>query len=187
MSHGGNGGIIEALYYGVPMIGIPLFCDQHRNVDSLMSKGILIRISLNDLMQTTLDAALESLLNNPTYKFAFVFIFYSAKNYFLINFFIFRYNAKFYSKIFRDQPMSLSGKTVYWIEYAIRNGGDALRSPALEFNWWQLQLLDIYAFVLAVSTSLLLIIILVIKLFVKKFIFKPSNKESKKKKKKKIN
>lgn len=69
MSHGGNGGIIEALHYGVPMIGIPLFCDQHRNVDSLKTKGILIRIPLKDLSQKTLDAALESLLKDPSYKF----------------------------------------------------------------------------------------------------------------------
>lgn len=39
---------------------------------------------------------------------------------------------------------------VYWIEYVIRNGPNVMRSSSLNLTWWQLALLDVYAFILLV-------------------------------------
>ena len=46
---------------------------------------------------------------------------------------------------------------IYWIEYVIRNG-NVLRSPADELSWWQLDLLDVYAAVIAVAILALYIV-----------------------------
>lgn len=69
--------------------------------------------------------------------------------------------------------MSATNSTIYWIEYVIRNGGDVLRSPALEFSWWQLHLLDVYGFVLLILISIILMTLLsinfIMNLLTKKF------------------
>lgn len=44
--------------------------------------------------------------------------------------------------------MSSIDTAVFWIEYVIRNGPNALRSPALNLHWWQQALLDVYGFII---------------------------------------
>ena len=39
---------------------------------------------------------------------------------------------------------------VFWIEYVVRNGPNVMRSPALDFTWWQLGLLDVYGSIILV-------------------------------------
>ena len=68
ITHAGLGGLQEAVYYGVPMIGIPLFGDQFRNAESFVAKGMLIRIDYKNLSKATLDSALNAALHNPSYK-----------------------------------------------------------------------------------------------------------------------
>lgn len=64
------------------------------------------------------------------------------------------------SKQFLDRPIKPRDMAVFWIEYILKHGPDALRSPALDLTWWQLALLDIYGSILA----LVLIALYVLKL-----------------------
>ena len=50
------------------MIGIPLFCDQFRNLEFFVAKGMLIRLDYTNLSKATLDLALDAALHNPIYK-----------------------------------------------------------------------------------------------------------------------
>lgn len=68
ISHGGLGSTQEAVYFGIPTIGIPLFSDQFGNVDSLVDKGMSIRIDLDKISEKTLDLALWTVLSDPEYK-----------------------------------------------------------------------------------------------------------------------
>ncbi|XP_058795636.1 UDP-glucosyltransferase 2-like [Phymastichus coffea] len=126
VTHGGLGGTQEALYYGVPMIGIPLFGDQFRNVQSFVEKQMGVKIDYKQLNGKTMGAALTALLHNPTYQ----------------------EKAKYYSKLFRDNPIRPMDKAAFWIEYVIRNGANVLKSPALELSFLQLSLLDVYLTIL---------------------------------------
>lgn len=76
--------------------------------------------------------------------------------------------AVYYSKLFRDNPSSQSDKAVFWIEYVIRNGGDSLKSSAVQYSWYQLLLLDIYGFVTLIIIAIISVIAVSVRLLVKK-------------------
>uniref|UniRef100_A0A8C6MQ97 UDP-glucuronosyltransferase n=1 Tax=Mus spicilegus TaxID=10103 RepID=A0A8C6MQ97_MUSSI len=45
ITHGGTNGIYEAIYHGIPVVGIPLFGDQNDNIVQLKTKGAAVRLS----------------------------------------------------------------------------------------------------------------------------------------------
>ncbi|XP_012282472.1 UDP-glucuronosyltransferase-like [Orussus abietinus] len=137
ITHCGLMGTQEALYHGVPMIGLPLFGDQHRNVRAYMAKNVLIMLPHEDVTSESMDAALKAILRDPKYREA----------------------AKFESARFRDRPMTATNTAIFWIEYVVRNGANSLRSLSLDLHWWQIALLDVYGF-LALCTILTCYIIL---------------------------
>ena len=51
----------------------------------------------------------------------------------------------------------------FWVEYIVRNGPNALRSPALDLYWWQIALLDIYGFLLICFFIIIYLAILILK------------------------
>ena len=63
------------------------------------------------------------------------------------------------SNLFRERPMSAIDTAIYWIEYVSRNGF-ILQSPAVYLTWWQQDLLDVYAFILACVAVVLYIAVL---------------------------
>ena len=61
-------GTQEAIYYGIPMVGIPLFADQHLNIKGYVQKNICVKISLNDITEETFTNVLKEVLYNPIYR-----------------------------------------------------------------------------------------------------------------------
>ncbi|KRT85102.1 Glycosyltransferase [Oryctes borbonicus] len=150
VSHGGMLGTSEALYCGVPVLGIPIFADQLLNIRNSVSKGVAIEIPYNQITEEKLVVAIQSLLNDPTFKT----------------------NTERVSRLFKDRPMSALDTAVYWVEYVIRhNGAPHLRSIAADLPWYQYYLLDvIFVFIVCVSTFCFvlckLVIYIVLKLLV---------------------
>ena len=69
ITHGGLHGLQEAVYYGIPIIGIPLFYDQALNVDILVNrKQMGIQLKLDEITEESLDKALAAVLNDPKYR-----------------------------------------------------------------------------------------------------------------------
>lgn len=129
ITHGGLLSVTEAIYNGVPMIGIPIFGDQERNVHEGKTKGYMVHVSYSDLTEETLSSAIEEVLHNPTY----------------------RNNIQARSRVFRDQPLKPLDKAVYWIEYVIRHdGAHHLKTSAFKLYWFQLYLLDVIAIIFVV-------------------------------------
>lgn len=51
------------------MLGIPFFGDQHRNVDGLVAKQMMIKIYWEEFSEESLDAALHALIHEPIYRY----------------------------------------------------------------------------------------------------------------------
>ncbi|XP_048509527.1 UDP-glucosyltransferase 2-like isoform X2 [Athalia rosae] len=144
VTHGGLMGTQEAVYAGVPMIGIPLFGDQDQNVRLYAKLKLAVILNLYEITEENLDAAFDAVLRDPTYK----------------------KSAKIMSKRFRDRPTSALETAIFWIEHVVRDGGSGLKSPAIHLTWWQISLLDVYAFfilLIAVIGSITLAAILKLK------------------------
>lgn len=61
-------GTQEAVYFGVPMIGMPVFLDQIKNVRVLEHKNVGILLHQRDITEHSMDSALDKLLHDPKYR-----------------------------------------------------------------------------------------------------------------------
>lgn len=64
ISHGGISGIYEAVDAAVPVLGFPVFYDQHRNIANLVDSGMAISIELMSVTKDTLLNSVLELINN---------------------------------------------------------------------------------------------------------------------------
>lgn len=68
ITHGGLLGTQESIYYGVPMLCLPLIVDQFSNSLTYHEKKIAIKLDVYSLTQEKFGNAVDELLNNPTYR-----------------------------------------------------------------------------------------------------------------------
>nr|CAI5848169.1 unnamed protein product [Callosobruchus analis] len=126
ISHGGLLSTTEATYFGVPIIGIPIFGDQPRNIRVGVEKGTTIHLPLNELGESSLYSAVEEITKSPRY----------------------RNNAKMYSELLKDRPIQPMQLAIYWVEHILRNkGGRHLRNNSKDLYWFQLYPVDVIIFI----------------------------------------
>ncbi|KAH8312486.1 hypothetical protein KR044_011014, partial [Drosophila immigrans] len=116
--HGGMMGILEAAYYAKPVLGMPLFFDQIRNVERVQEAGSAIVLDILKLTRHDFDSAVRKLLDQPKYW----------------------HNAQTLSQRFRDQPMHPLDTAVYWTEYIVRNKG----APYMRVSPTNIKITDYY-------------------------------------------
>ncbi|KAF2894451.1 hypothetical protein ILUMI_11721, partial [Ignelater luminosus] len=147
ITHGGLLSTIETIYFGVPVVGIPVFGDQEMNVANAEIAGYGIGVPFRALTEETLNSALDKILNDPKYT----------------------ENAKRRSKIMHDQPTKPLDRAVFWVEYVLRHGGAPhLKTAALNLTWYQYLLLDVVAAVLLVTIILSFTLCKIFKMLCKK-------------------
>lgn len=64
ISHGGLGSIMESKYYGVPVLGMPVFGDQPGNVKMAVKEGWAVETDFFSLTEQKMDRALLDVLKN---------------------------------------------------------------------------------------------------------------------------
>lgn len=64
ISHGGSLGTHEAIYHGLPILGMPFFADQRRNIESYAQSGWALRLDYANVTEESLRWALSTLLDD---------------------------------------------------------------------------------------------------------------------------
>ncbi|KAL0168953.1 hypothetical protein M9458_037175, partial [Cirrhinus mrigala] len=99
IAHGGTNGVQEALYHGVPVVGIPLFFDQYDNLVRLQSRGGAKIVTIAALDKNTLYAAIQEVISDPSY----------------------RLSMQRLSHLHRDTPVKPLDSALFWIEFVMRH------------------------------------------------------------------
>ncbi|XP_069869178.1 UDP-glucuronosyltransferase 2B31-like [Dipodomys merriami] len=138
ITHGGTNGVYEAIYHGIPMVGIPLFADQPDNIVHMIAKGAAVRLDFHTMSSADLLKALKTVINDPSYK----------------------ENAMRLSRIHHDQPVKPLDRAVFWIEFVMRHKGAKHLRPAVhDLNWFQYHSLDVIGFLLTCVATVIFIFI----------------------------
>ncbi|XP_070772801.1 UDP glucuronosyltransferase 5 family, polypeptide D1 isoform X2 [Enoplosus armatus] len=135
VAHGGTNGVQEAIYHGVPVLGIPLFFDQYDNLLRLQERGAGKIIQLGDVNGRIFEKGLNEVLHHDSY----------------------RENMQRLSRLHRDQPMAPMDQAIFWVEYVMRHkGAPHLRTEAYKMPWYSYYCLDILLLLLSAAMALLL-------------------------------
>ncbi|XP_017101717.2 UDP-glucosyltransferase 2 [Drosophila bipectinata] len=138
ITHGGLLSTIESIYFGKPVLGLPVFYDQFMNVGRAQRIGFGLGLDLNNLKQSELEESIQKILSTPSF----------AKV------------AASLGEQYRDQPQPALERAVWWTEYVLRHkGAPHLRSSARDLNFFQLHSLDTLAVLLGVPILAILILI----------------------------
>ncbi|XP_077403229.1 UDP-glucuronosyltransferase 1-2-like isoform X2 [Vanacampus margaritifer] len=130
VAHGGTNGLQEAIFYGVPVVGIPLFFDQFDNLARLERRGAAKVLQLVDLSHG-FQSSLKEVLGQDRY----------------------RRNMRRLSELHRDQPMTPLDQAVFWVEYVMRHkGAPHLRTRAYAMPWYAYYGVDVGLLLVAVTT-----------------------------------
>ena len=141
ITHCGINGQFEAVYHGVPMIGLPLQAEQDYNAARMQYKGFGLRMNLKKFTPEELVSNIKLVLNNRSYKASI------GKA----------------SQIFRSRPMNPRQRAAYWLEHIAKYGSDHLHSYALEMPLYQFLMLDILLFLCVVMFIVILSVYFVLK------------------------
>ncbi|XP_074523097.1 UDP-glucuronosyltransferase 2B13-like [Halichoeres trimaculatus] len=142
VAHGGTNGVQEAMYHGVPVVGLPIFFDQYDNLLRLEKRGAAKILTLATVDKDSIFLnAIQEVLNEPSY----------------------RMNMQRLSRLHRDTPMKPMDSAIFWIEFVMRHKGAAhLRTDSYKLPWYVYHSVDIVLFfvgalLLVLLTALMLI------------------------------
>ncbi|XP_019619695.1 PREDICTED: UDP-glucuronosyltransferase 2C1-like [Branchiostoma belcheri] len=135
VSHCGFNGVAEAMYHGVPVVGMPLMSDAHDNIARIVARGMAVSLDIHTVTSEEVYQTITTVISDPRYK----------------------EKADKVSSHLRDQPQSPMERAVWWIEHVIKHGGlPHLKSRAAELPFYQYYLLDVIALILAVISAVLM-------------------------------
>lgn len=120
ITHGGLLSLMEAVHFGVPVVGIPFFGDQAKNFFFVEEVGIGKMIRLEEITYERVSSTLKEVLSNKRYKEEMM------KR----------------SRIFRDKQEEPVKTAAYWIEHAMKYP-NVLTPKSASLSYIQLHLLDV--------------------------------------------
>ncbi|XP_060926798.1 UDP-glucuronosyltransferase 2A2-like [Limanda limanda] len=142
VAHGGTNGIQEAVYHGVPLVGLPLLFDQPDNFFKMKVRGVAKVMDIATVNRENFLEALEEVLHEPSY----------------------RENMRKLSNLQRDQPIKPMDRAMFWIEFVMRHkGAPHLRTDSYKMSMVQYYSIDVIACLLAVGLAAFTLFIAVIK------------------------
>ncbi|XP_054013725.1 UDP-glycosyltransferase UGT5-like [Hylaeus anthracinus] len=138
MYQGGLQSTQEAMHFGVPVLGFPVFSDQMYQAKRMEALGLGKRMDLTTLNRNDLEAAIREIITNRRYKEKMIEI----KN------------------TIEDVPYNSMEHLAWWTEYVIRHKGvPHLHSSLTRQPWYQRNDMDIIVFLTTVVCILITIAI----------------------------
>ncbi|XP_056286023.1 UDP-glucuronosyltransferase 1-2-like [Pseudoliparis swirei] len=138
VAHGGTNGIYEAMYHGVPIIGMPLLFDQFENVLRMEERGAAKGVDATRLTRHSFLEAIQEVLHNPSYAT----------------------NMKRLSALHRDKPMHPLETALYWIEFVMRHkGASHLRTESYRMPWYAFHSVDVACCLVAVLLMMTAVVV----------------------------
>ncbi|XP_049820161.1 UDP-glycosyltransferase UGT5-like [Aethina tumida] len=133
IGHGGALSTQEALFHGVPIIGIPFIFDQIINVKSLQQRQHGALLDYKTMTTKQILNTIHEVLNNPIY----------------------RKNVKELSERFKSLPSKPLDTAVEWIEYSLKhNGTSFLNLKSRHMSFLQYTCLDVILFLIGVVVAI---------------------------------
>ncbi|XP_061117562.1 UDP-glucuronosyltransferase 3A1-like [Conger conger] len=134
VTHGGQNSLLQAVYHGVPVLGIPLFGDQFDNLVRAEVKGLGLVLKATELKREVLSSTIQRLIEDTRFKAT----------------------ATALSRIHQSQPLAPGPRLVHWVEHILHSGGGShLRPRSLQQPWYQRWLLDVALFLALVLLGIL--------------------------------
>lgn len=157
VAHGGTNGLLEAIYHGVPLIGLPLMFDQFDNFFRMKVRGVAKVLDIATVNKDIFLEALKEVLYEPHYREKMTAL----------------------SNLQRDQPMKPLDRAMFWIEFVMRHkGAKHLRTESYKMSTIQYYSIDVVAFLLAIILLVFIVFISAVKfLFRKVFSRRKAKKE----------
>uniref|UniRef100_A0A3P8VJS5 UDP-glucuronosyltransferase n=1 Tax=Cynoglossus semilaevis TaxID=244447 RepID=A0A3P8VJS5_CYNSE len=144
VAHGGTNGIQEAIYHGVPLLGVPLIFDQHDNFVRIAARGAGKILDFFSMNEDIFFEGLKEVLTEPSY----------------------RVNMERISRLHKDVPMKPMDTAIFWIEFVMRNKGAAhLRTESYRLPWYSYHSVDVMLFLAAAVLLILGTFVAFIRLF----------------------
>ncbi|CAH2090413.1 unnamed protein product [Euphydryas editha] len=119
-SHCGLLGTTEAIYNGVPVLGMPIYGDQPTNAAAIEQSGLGVQLNFDLLTKDYLLEKLKTVLDPK-----------------------FRERVKLLSKAWHDRPIKAMDSAVFWTEFAARHHNLTFRSPTINVPLYQYFCLDV--------------------------------------------
>jgi glucuronosyltransferase len=67
ISHGGGLGSLEAIYHGVPVLGMPIRFDQFSNMHNPVRNGYALQLDVRNFTEKALEDTIRKLIDEPRY------------------------------------------------------------------------------------------------------------------------
>lgn len=149
VAHGGTNGLQEALYHGVPVVGIPVFFDQYDNLLRLKARGGAKILTLSTVDEDSFLNSVQEVLSDQSY----------------------RENMQRLSRLHRDKPIHPLDNAIFWIEFVMRHkGADHLKSESYRMPWFYYYSIDVALFLIGILALVLTISVMFIRcLFCRRF------------------
>ncbi len=156
VAHGGTNGLQEAIYHGVPLVGLPLMFDQQDNFFRMKARGVAKVLDIATVNKDNFLEALKEVLYEPSYRDKMTTLSY----------------------LHRDQPMKPLDRAIFWIEFVMRHkGAKHLRTESYKMSKIEYHSIDVVAFLLAVALLILIIFITAVKFLWRSVFFRSKVKK----------
>jgi glucuronosyltransferase len=80
ITHGGLLSAQEAIYHGVPIVGIPVYGDQSLNMNKAEVAGYGLKLDMKNVTKESILWAVQKVLHDPRYVYAMSHIINESKN-----------------------------------------------------------------------------------------------------------